>query len=512
MSNAITGPITLLILDGVGDGARNAFDATFLSGMPNLNELRRRYAATQLRTSEEAVGLPEGQFGNSEVGHMNLGAGRVVWQELTRIDYAIKHGTFRQNEAMGKVIASLKASGKRLHLLGLVSPGGVHSHQNHLVALAHWAQAEGVATTIHAFLDGRDTPQKSADGYLAWLDEQLKETPLVTVGSVCGRYWAMDRDKRWDRVEKAWKLLVDGEPEQRFGTSVEGITAAYDRGETDEFVAPTATAAYQAIQDGDGVIFFNFRSDRGRQLSHALVNPAFDGFALKHRPQIQLVTFTQFDGALDPFVAVAYPPQNLTRIFGELIAEKGWKQFRTAETEKYAHVTFFFNGGREEAFPGEERRLVDSPKVATYDLMPEMSCHEVTRGLVQAIGSGEYKVIICNLANGDMVGHTGILSAAISACTVVDDSVRQVADAVLAAGGALFITADHGNSEIMRDEAGNPHTAHTMNLVPAVLVGQGFEAKQLRAGGALCDVAPTLLELLGVEKPAEMDGVSLLQL
>jgi len=506
------GPITLLILDGIGDGARNSDDATFVSGMPHLNELRRRYATTQLCTSEEAVGLPEGQFGNSEVGHMNLGAGRVVWQELTRIDYAIKHGTFRNNKPMADLLKSLKASGKRLHLLGLLSPGGVHSHQNHVVALAQWAQAEGVPTSIHAFLDGRDTPQKSADGYLTWLDEQIKDLPLVSIASIGGRYWAMDRDKRWERVEKAWKMLIDSEPEFSSDTATEGVLAAYDRGETDEFVAPTATAKFQPIAEQDGVLFFNFRSDRGRELTHALVNPAFDGFERKTKPAVHMVTFAQYDAALDPYVSVAYPPQSLANIFGEIVSKKGWKQFRTAETEKYAHVTFFFNGGREQAFEGEERRLVDSPKVATYDLMPEMSCHEVTRGLVQAIRGGEYQVLICNLANGDMVGHTGILDAATSACAIVDDSVRKIAEAVLETGGTLFITADHGNAETMRDPEGNPHTAHTMNVVPAVIVGKGFQGRQLRSGGALCDVAPTLLELLGVPQPEEMDGTSLLKL
>ncbi len=504
------GPVVLLILDGVGDGARNAQDATFVAGMPNLNALRRRYSATQLRTSEEAVGLPEGQFGNSEVGHMNLGAGRVVWQELTRIDAAIKRGTFRQNEAMAGLIAEVKARGTRLHFVGLVSPGGVHSHQEHLVALAKWAQDEGVPTTIHALLDGRDTPQKSADGYLAWLDEQLQATPLVKVGSIGGRYWAMDRDKRWDRVERAWKLLVDGVAEHSFATSAEAIAAAYDRGETDEFVTPTATAAMQAIRDGDGVLCFNFRADRARQLSHALVNPAFDGFAVKHRPNVKLVTFTQYDATLDPYVQVAYAPQNLTNILGELVAHQGWKQLRTAETEKYAHVTFFLNGGREEPFPGEDRRLVASPKVATYDLMPEMSCFEVTRGLVEALRSGDYRLLVCNLANGDMVGHTGLMTAAVQACNVVDEAVRQIAEATLAVGGTLLITADHGNTDQMVDEAGNPHTAHTMNPVPCVLVGDGFEGRRLRTGGALCDVAPTLLQLLGLPKPAEMDGQSLL--
>lgn len=504
------GPVVLLILDGVGDGARNAHDATFVAGMPHLNGLRRRYAATQLRTSEEAVGLPEGQFGNSEVGHMNLGAGRVVWQELTRIDAAIKKGTFRQNDAMAGLIADLKARGKRLHLLGLVSPGGVHSHQEHLVALAKWAQDEGVPATIHALLDGRDVPQKSADTYLAWLDEQLKATPLVQVGSIGGRYWAMDRDQRWDRVERAWKLLVDGEAEFTYATSTEAIAAAYARNETDEFVAPSATAAMQPIADGDGVLFFNFRADRARQFSHALVNPAFDGFTPKRRPQIQLVSFTQYDAALDAYSAVAYPPQNLTNILGEIVANQGWKQLRTAETEKYAHVTFFLNGGREEAFPGEDRKLVPSPKVATYDLMPEMSCFEVTRGLTEALRGGAYKLLVCNLANGDMVGHTGFMTAAVQACNVVDEAVRQIAEATLEVGGTLLITADHGNSDQMVDEEGNPHTAHTMNLVPCVLVGAGFEAQRLRAGGALCDVAPTLLQILGLPQPEEMDGQSLL--
>lgn len=508
----IQGPITLLILDGVADGARNAFDATFVSGMPHLSDLRRRYAATQLRTSEEYVGLPEGQFGNSEVGHMNLGAGRVVWQELTRIDAAIKKGTFRHNPAMAGLLKDIKARGKRLHLLGLVSPGGVHSHQNHLVALAKWAQDEGVPTTIHAFLDGRDTPQKSADGFLAQLLEDLKTTPLVKVGSIGGRYWGMDRDKRWERVELHWKALVDGIAEYKATDAVAAIKAAYERGETDEFVKPTLTEAYHPIQDDDGIIFFNFRGDRGRQISHAFVHPDFTGFAQAHRPRVQFVAFTQYDAELDPYLSVAYPPQSLTNILGEIVSKKGWKQLRTAETEKYAHVTFFFNGGREEPFKHEDRRLVPSPKVATYDLMPEMSCHEVVRGLLEAIRSGQYKLIVCNLANGDMVGHTGILNAAVMACGIVDDAVRQVMDATLESGGALFVTADHGNSDCMRDEEGNPHTAHTMNPVPAVLVAQGFEKKQLRAGGALCDVAPTLLELMGLEQPVEMDGRSLLHL
>ena len=505
----IPGPVTLLILDGFGDGPRNAFDATFAAGMAQMGDLRRRYAATQLQAGGEAVGLPEGQFGNSEVGHMNLGAGRVVWQELTRIDAAIRKGTFRENPAMGALLKDLKASGGRLHLMGLVSDGGVHSHQNHLVALAQWAQAEGVPAVIHAFLDGRDTEQKSADGYLQWLAFQLRNCPLVKVGSLMGRYVVMDRDKRWERVQRAWKLMVDGVGEFEATGALEGIQAAYARGETDEFVSPTRLADFQPLADGDGVIFFNFRADRAREFCHALVDPAFSAFPQTTRPKVRLVTFTAYETDLEPYVGVAYPPQNLARILGELVSERGWKQLRTAETEKYAHVTYFFNGGREEPFPGETRLLVPSPKVATYDLQPEMSAHEVVRGLVQAIEGGEYRLLVCNLANPDMVGHTGDLSAATSACAVVDDAIRQIAAATLAKGGALLITADHGNCECMRDEKGNPHTAHTLNPVPAVLVAKGFEATQLRAFGALSDVAPTLLKLLGLDQPAEMDGVSL---
>jgi 2,3-bisphosphoglycerate-independent phosphoglycerate mutase len=505
----IQGPVTLLILDGFGDGPRNAFDATFVSGMAQMSDLRRRYAATQLQAGGEGVGLPEGQFGNSEVGHMNLGAGRVVWQELTRIDAAIRKGTFRDNPAMAALLAELKASGGRLHLMGLVSDGGVHSHQNHLAALAQWAQAAGVPATIHAFLDGRDTEQKSADGYLQWLSFQLRNCPLVTIGSLCGRYTAMDRDKRWDRVARAWKMLVDGVGEFEAADAQEGIQAAYARGETDEFVSPTRLEAFQPIQDGDGIIFFNFRADRARELCHALVMPGFDGFKRERQPKVHLVTFTAYETDLEPYVSVAYPPQNLTNILGELVAAQGWKQLRTAETEKYAHVTYFFNGGREVPFAGEERILVPSPKVATYELQPEMSAHEVVRGLVKAIDGGQFRFLVCNLANPDMVGHTGDLSAAASACAVVDDAIRQIAAATLAKGGALLITADHGNCECMRDEKGNPHTAHTLNPVPAVLVAAGFEGVQLRAGGALADVAPTLLKLMGVAQPAEMDGVSL---
>jgi 2,3-bisphosphoglycerate-independent phosphoglycerate mutase len=505
----ISGPITLLILDGFGDGPRNAFDATFVAAMPRFNALRKTYATTQLLTSGEAVGLPDGQFGNSEVGHMNLGAGRVVWQELTRIDAAIRRGTFRENAVMGALLAELKASGKRLHLMGLVSDGGVHSHQTHLAALAQWAQAEGVPTTIHAITDGRDTGQKSADGYLQWLTFQLRVCPLVSIGSVCGRYTAMDRDKRWERTEQAWKLYVDGDARQAAPDALAAIAAAYARGETDEFVAPTKLDAFHPITDGDGVLWFNFRADRARQMCHALVHPDFAGFVPKHRPKVKLVTFTAYDIELAPYVTVAYPPQSLDHILGELISGQGWRQFRTAETEKYAHVTYFFNGGREAPFEGEERRLVPSPKVATYDLQPEMSLADVSQGLEAAIRSDQYRLLVCNLANPDMIGHTGDLAAAVTACEAIDAAVGRITEATLAMGGALFITADHGNCECMRDEGGNPHTSHTLNPVPAVLVAEGFEARQLRSGGALNDVAPTLLHLFGLPQPKVMDGKSL---
>jgi len=502
----ISGPTTLLIIDGLGDGLSNRFNAPFAMGMPNLNNLRRCYASTQLHAGGEEVGLPQGQFGNSEVGHMNIGAGRVVWQELTRIDNSIRNGTFRDNKVIGTLLHSLKSSNTRLHIMGLLSDGGVHSHKNHLSALVHWAQDVGVDTTIHAFLDGRDTEQKSADAYLRWLELQIENCSLVTVGSLCGRYSAMDRDNNWDRIERAWRLLVEGVSERQAVDSASGIMSAYECGETDEFVSPTRLTNFQSVKDGDGVLFFNFRADRARELCHAFVHPDFDGFKRSRLPKINLVTFTAYDSTLAPYLSVAYPPQDLVNILGEVVSNHNYRQFRIAETEKYAHVTYFLNGGREVPFVGEDRLLIPSPKVATYELQPEMSVHEVVRGLVKAINSGKYKLLVCNIANPDMVGN---LSAAISACSVVDDAVRQIADSVLSNDGALLIISDHGNCECMVDEKGNPHTAHTINPVPAILVTDGFEDKMLKADGILADVAPTLLKLMGVECPTEMDGVSL---
>ena len=505
----ISGPVTLLIIDGLGDGLRNSFDAAFVAGMPKLNYLRGHYASTQLQAGGEHVGLPEGQFGNSEVGHMNIGSGRIVWQELTRIDTEIRKNTFRNNKAISDLFTKLKNNKSRLHLMGLLSDGGVHSHQNHLIALVKWAQDAGIPTTIHAFLDGRDTEQKSADSYLKGLALQLQNCPLVTIGSICGRYYAMDRDKNWNRVERAWKLLIDGIGEQDADDAHQGIMAAYQRDETDEFVSPTRLVDFRPIQDDDGIIFFNFRADRARALCHALVDPEFSYFNRVRLPKVNLVTFTNYDSTLDPYVSVAYQPQNLVNILGETVAKQGWKQFRTAETEKYAHVTYFFNGGLERPFEGENRLLIPSPKVATYELQPEMSAHEVVRGLIKAINSGEYRFLVCNLANLDMVGHTGNLSATISACSIIDDAVRQVAESTLAKNGALLIISDHGNCECMRDDKGNPHTAHTISPVPAIIVASGFEGRSLIADGTLASVAPTLLKLMGLNCPPEMTGVSL---
>ncbi|MFM8233818.1 MAG: 2,3-bisphosphoglycerate-independent phosphoglycerate mutase [Holophagaceae bacterium] len=506
----VQGPVTLLILDGFGDSSDQNHNAPYLAGMPFFNHFRSRYASGQLQTSGEFVGLPVGQFGNSEVGHMNLGAGRIVRQDLTVINEDIQRGTFLTKTPLIQLSKTLQRSGGRLHLVGLVSDGGVHSHEDHLYTLAHWAQGLGLSTSIHAFLDGRDTLQKSAEIYLHRLKEHLTELPCVTLASLCGRYTAMDRDKRWDRTERIYRLLTYGESQFQANDGLDGLHQGYERGETDEFIAPTRLQNFQPIKDGDGVLFFNFRADRMRQLVHALVTPEFGSFNVQPRPRVDVVTLTSYDETLNPYLGVLYPKIPLVNILGEIISQRGWKQFRTAESEKYAHVTYFFNGGDESIFPGEYRHVVPSPKVATYDLEPAMSCPEVTEGLVTAIQSNQYRLLVCNLANGDMVGHTGNLQAAESACRVLDQSIHDIAEATLKVGGALLITADHGNCESMLDPEGNPHTAHTMNPVPIVIIAESTEGHTLHSGGALQDVAPTLLALLGVPQPSEMTGRSLL--
>lgn len=503
--NAIT-PVLLLILDGFGHREEGEDNAILHANTPNWDALRARNPYSVLDASEHAVGLPGGQFGNSEVGHLNIGAGRVVQQDISRIDTDIEQGCFANNPVIADALNRAKAS--RLHVFGLLSDGGVHSHENHIHALLRAAQAAGVGEVcLHAFLDGRDTPPRSAQTYLQRLDSVLAECPNARLVSVCGRFWAMDRDKRWERVQTAYQLVVDGEGEFHADTGLAALAAAYARDENDEFVKPTAIGAPCRIDDGDVVLFMNFRADRARELSSALTDPAFDGFAARQPKLALFASVTSYGEAYSH--PVAYPPQTLKNGLGEYLAGLGLKQLRIAETEKYPHVTYFFNGGEEQVYPGEDRILVQSPKVATYDLQPEMSAPEVADKIVQAIASGQYQAIICNFANGDMVGHTGNFPAAVKAIEALDACVGRCVEAMRAAGGEVLITADHGNAEQMFDHGHDqPHTQHTLNLVPLLYVGR---AAQLQSGGALRDIAPTLLAMMGLPQPAEMTGRSLIQ-
>jgi 2,3-bisphosphoglycerate-independent phosphoglycerate mutase len=501
-------PVVLLILDGWGHRDDPADNALAQADLPNWRRLWASAPHTLIHTEGRHVGLPDGQMGNSEVGHMNLGAGRIVYQDLTRIDAAIEDGSFFANPELLAACAAAHAAGGTLHVMGLLSPGGVHSHEVHIFAMLELARRAGVAkVAVHAFLDGRDTPPQSAQPSLERLQRKCSEAGNARIASVGGRYYAMDRDKRWERVRRAWDAIVEASSEHRAVDAQAALAAAYERGETDEFVAPTVLAGSTPMHDGDAVVFMNFRADRARQLTAAFVQPNFDGFHAR-RPQLsRFVCLTEYDAKLP--APVAFGPDDLRHTLGELLAENGMRQLRIAETEKYAHVTFFFSGGREEPYPGEERILVPSPKVATYDLQPEMSCPEVTARLVDAIGSGRFDVVVCNIANPDMVGHTGNLEAAVRAAETVDAAIGAIEAAVRAAGGALLITADHGNLEQMRDpQTGQAHTAHTVGPVPFVYVGSRDAA--LRAGGALRDVAPTILGLLGLPQPPEMTGRSLL--
>ena len=505
-------PVVLLILDGWGHREERADNALAQATLPNWQRLLATCPHTLIHTEGRHVGLPDGQMGNSEVGHMNLGAGRIVYQDLTRIDAAIEDGSFFDNAELLAACDASKADGRTLHIFGLLSPGGVHSHENHIFAMLQLAQRRGVPrVAVHAFLDGRDTPPKSAEASLLKLEQVCATLGNAHVASVSGRYYAMDRDKRWDRLRKAWDAIVEAQSDYRAIDGLSALQAAYARGENDEFVLPTVIDGAQPMRDGDAVVFMNFRADRARQISAAFVSPTFDGFSdagdSVRRPQLsRYVCLTEYDAKLP--APVAFGPDDLRHTLGELLAEQGLTQLRIAETEKYAHVTFFFSGGREDAFAGEERILIPSPKVATYDLQPEMSCPELTAKLVDAIGSGRFDVIVCNIANPDMVGHSGDLQAAILAAQAVDVAIGAVDTAVRQAHGALLITADHGNLEMMRDpDTGQPHTAHTIGPVPCVYVGE--RSVQLRGGGALRDIAPTLLDLLGLPQPAEMTGRSL---
>jgi 2,3-bisphosphoglycerate-independent phosphoglycerate mutase len=511
-------PLVLLILDGFGERAAAPDNAIAVANMPRWRELLATSPHATLDASERAVGLPPGQMGNSEVGHLNIGAGRVVYQDLTRIDLAIADGSFARNPALDAAVAAAARNGSTLHVIGLVSPGGVHSHERHIAAMIELAGKPpsgkpAPKVLVHAFLDGRDTPPKSAATSLAFIDAACARVNGARIATVTGRYYAMDRDKRWDRVEAAYDALVDGDAAFRADSAAAALAAAYARGETDEFVKPTVVVdggAPARMEDGDVVVFMNFRADRARQLTRALTDAAFDGFARKRVPK--LASFTCLTRYGDELAAlpVAFAQQTVRQGFGEVIAARGLKQLRIAETEKYAHVTYFFNGGVEDVYPGEDRILVPSPKVATYDQRPEMSAVEVTDKLVAAIAGGKYDAIVCNYANGDMVGHTGKLDASIKAVETLDACVGRVVDAARAVGGEVLITADHGNVEMLDDPVtGQPHTAHTLNLVPFVYVGR---RAAVAPRGALQDIAPTMLALMGIPEPAEMTGHSLLTL
>ncbi len=500
-------PVLLLILDGWGHREDPADNAVAQATLPNWHALLRDCPHTLIHTSGRRVGLPDGQMGNSEVGHMNLGAGRVVHQDLTRIDAAIEDGSFFRNDELLAACRSAIESGGTLNLFGLLSPGGVHSHEAHLYAMLELAQQQGVAQiAVHAFLDGRDTPPKSARASLEALAAHCAAIPGAHLATISGRYFAMDRDNRWDRVEKAWLAIAQGQSPWHATDGVAALEAAYARGETDEFVQPTVIGEPTPMRDGDAVVFMNFRADRAREMTAAFVQSDFSGFMQPRRIALsRFVCLAEYDATLP--AQVAFGPQVLTNTLPEILARHGLSQLRIAETEKYAHVTFFFNGGREDVWPGEERILVPSPTVATYDLQPEMSAPEVTRRLVDAITQRRYDVIICNLANPDMVGHTGDLGAAIHAAEAIDASIGAIVAALRAVGGEMILTADHGNLEMMRDPAtGQPHTAHTTGPVPLVYLGR---AATLVDDGALKDVAPTLLHLLGIAQPAEMGGHNL---
>ena len=500
----------LVVLDGFGERPERDANAIRLARTPTFDRLYREYPHTLIHTSGLAVGLPEGQMGNSEVGHMNLGSGRVVYQELTKIDRAISDGSFFANAALNHAFEKCVAGSGHLHLMGLASPGGVHSSLEHVYALVDLAKRRGIErVSIHAFLDGRDTPPRSAAGYVRDIETKLSTIGLGRIATVIGRYYAMDRDNRWDRVEEAYRLLTEGEGEEH-ASAESAIEASYAAGITDEFVRATRIGAPSPIGDGDAVVFFNFRGDRARELTRALTDPVFTSFARRHTPRLSAyVCMCQYDKTLP--LPVAFLPTVLDDILGQVVSEHGLLQYRTAETEKYAHVTFFFNGGREEAFPGEVRRLVPSPKdVATYDKKPEMSAREVSDGVVGAINGEQFGFMLVNFANPDMIGHTGILRAAITAVDVIDECIGRIVAAAAAHDTAVLITADHGNCEQMTADDGQPHTQHTLNPVPLLLVDDRFKTAQLRTGGRLCDVAPTLLRVMGLPQPEQMEGVSLL--
>ena len=507
MSSKPPRPVMLVILDGWGLRDDAADNGVKQARTPNYTRLMAASPSATLRTSGFDVGLPDGQMGNSEVGHLNIGAGRVVMQDLPRVSHAVADGSLARLPQLVDLIAKLKATGGRCHLMGLISPGGVHSHQDHAVALAKAVAAEGIAVAIHALMDGRDTPPQAGAGYLRAFMDDLP--PGAEIASVCGRFFAMDRDNRWERVSQAYELFVDAKGAHAADPIV-ALNAAYDGMVGDEFVPPTVIGDYAGMQDGDALLSFNFRADRVREILAALLDPDFTAFPRARRPAlVAAVGMTSYSSDLDRRMQTLFPPQDLTKVLGEVTAEAGRTQLRMAESEKYPHVTYFLNGGRETPYVGEDRIMVPSPKVATYDLQPEMSAPALTDKAVAAIKSGLYDLIVLNFANPDMVGHTGSLPAVVKAVETVDTGLGRIAHAITEVGGALVVTADHGNCELMKDPTtGGPHTAHTTNPVPVFAVGSGANSL---AHGRLADLAPTLLSLMGVPQPPAMTGQSLLR-
>ena len=504
-------PVMLMILDGFGINDNTDGNAVKTAKTPNIDKLMKKYQTTEVYTSGLKVGLPEGQMGNSEVGHTNIGAGRIVYQDLTKITKSIEDGDFFTIPEFSEAIENCKKYNSKLHILGLLSDGGVHSHIRHLYGLLEMAKRRDFENVyVHCFLDGRDTPPASAEGYIMQLEEKMKEKNLGKIASISGRYYAMDRDKRWDRVKKCYDALVNGEGEKATSATI-AIEDSYQKEVFDEFVVPTVICngdtPIATIENHDSVIFFNFRPDRAREITRTIVDKDFNEFETK-KLDTYFVCFTNYDETM-PNVKIAFKKEPLVNTLGEVLANNGLTQLRIAETEKYAHVTFFFNGGEEKQYAGEDRILVPSPKVATYDLKPEMSAYEVTENVVKAIDSDKYDVIILNYANPDMVGHTGSLPAAIKAIETIDECVGKVVEAMLAHNGTMLITADHGNAEQMIDyKTGEPHTAHTTNPVPLILVTENSDLKI--KSGKLADLAPTILEILNIEKPTEMTGESIL--
>ena len=507
-------PLILMILDGFGIAPKDG-NAIKAAKKPNIDKLFSSNPITQIGASGLDVGLPNGQMGNSEVGHTNIGAGRIVYQELTRITKTIEEDKLKDNEAIVNAMDKALENGTALHLMGLLSDGGVHSHITHLYGILELAKKKGLKDVyVHAFLDGRDVPPSSAADYVQQCMDKMEEIGVGKIATVMGRYYAMDRDNRFERVEKAYDAMTKGAG-PRFSSAAEALAAAYGRDENDEFVLPSVIGDDdRTVKDGDSMIMFNFRPDRAREITRCFVDDGFTGFDREVRPAISAyVCMTQYDASM-PNVTVAFPPEQLENTFGEYVSYLGLKQLRIAETEKYAHVTFFFNGGREKPYEGEDRILVPSPKVATYDLKPEMSAYEVTEKVVDAVESSKYDAIVLNYANADMVGHTGVFDAAVKAIETLDACVPKVVRAVLDAGGQILLTADHGNADVMEDENGNVVTAHSLNEVPLVLIsgeaGENPEKWQLKSGGKLADLAPTLLKLMGLDVPKEMTGSPLI--